>query len=440
MKFYDTNALLELQEKAFEEFFFISSTTLLELEDIKTNRNKDDQTKYNSRRLLRLLNDNTNKYYVVVFEQFMTPNEISEKYGVADTHDVRICACARFANDWFVCSKDGYISYENINHSINIKVANECELVDNNIVFVTDDLSCKLIAKNIFDLNVDSTYTNVDDEYDGYIEVVMDDKELSEFYIGKPNMWGLLTNEYLIIRGTNNEVRDQYRWDGNEFVFVSYDKMKSDMFGMVEPYEGDIYQRLALNSLMNNKLTMIKGPAGTGKSYLAIGFMLWMLEKHKIDKIVIFANPTPTANAAKLGFLPGSQLEKLADSSLGNMLGAKLSDKYLIDQLIQQNDLDILPMCDIRGFDTSGLNCAVYITEAQNLDISLMKLALQRIGEDSIAIIDGDYNTQVDLQQYAGYNNGMRRLSQVFRGFPFYGEVTLKNIYRSEIARLAELM
>ena len=440
MKFYDTNALLELQDKAFEEFFFISSTTLLELEDIKTNRNKDDQTKYNSRRLLRLLNDNTNKYYVVVFEQFMTPNEISEKYGVADTHDVRICACARFANDWLVCSNDGYISYENINHSINIKVANERELVDNNIVFVTDDLSCKLIAKNIFDLNVDSTYTNVDDEYDGYIEVVMDDKELSEFYIGKPNMWGLLTNEYLIIRDANNEVRDQYRWDGNEFVFVSYDKMKSDMFGMVEPYEGDIYQRLALNSLMNNKLTMIKGPAGTGKSYLAIGFMLWMLEKHKIDKIVIFANPTPTANAAKLGFLPGSQLEKLADSSLGNMLGAKLSDKYLIDQLIQQNDLDILPMCDIRGFDTSGLNCAVYITEAQNLDISLMKLALQRIGEDSIAIIDGDYNTQVDLQQYAGYNNGMRRLSEVFRGQDFYGEVKLKNIYRGRIARLAELM
>ncbi len=48
-------------------------------------------------------------------------------------------------------------------------------------------------------------------------------------------------------------------------------------------------------------------------------------------------------------------------------------------------------MCDIRGFDTTGMKCGVYITEAQNMDISLMKLALQRIGEDSIAIIDGDY-------------------------------------------------
>ena len=69
-----------------------------------------------------------------------------------------------------------------------------------------------------------------------------------------------------------------------------------------------------------------------------------------------------------------------------------------------------------------------------------MKLALQRIGEDSICIIDGDYNTQVDLQQYAGYNNGMRRLSEIFRGQDFYGEVELKNIYRGRIARLAELM
>ena len=310
----------------------------------------------------------------------------------------------------------------------------------NPITFVTNDLSCKLLAENVFDLKTENTYTGNEDSYSGYIEVTMSDKELAEFYQNKTNRWGLLVNQYLIIRDPNGEVKDKYRWDGEEFKFVDYTNIKSKMFGSVKPYEGDIYQTLALNSIKNNKLTMIKGPAGTGKSYIAIGSILHLLEKNKIDKMVIFANPTPTANAAKLGFLPGSQLEKLADSSLGNMLGAKLGDKYLIDQLIQQNKLDILPMCDIRGFDTSGLNCAVYITEAQNLDISLMKLALQRIGEDSICIIDGDYNTQVDLQQYAGYNNGMRRLSEIFRGQDFYGEVELKNIYRGRIARLAELM
>ena len=74
------------------------------------------------------------------------------------------------------------------------------------------------------------------------------------------------------------------------------------------------------------------------------------------------------------------------------------------------------------------------------MDISLMKLALQRIGEDSICIIDGDYNAQVDLSQYAGNNNGMRRMSEVFRGQDFYGEIELQNIYRSRIAEIAEKM
>ena len=97
-------------------------------------------------------------------------------------------------------------------------------------------------------------------------------------------------------------------------------------------------------------------------------------------------------------------------------------------------------MSDIRGYDTTGLHAGIYITEAQNLDIELMRLALQRIGEDSICILDGDTKAQVDSSLYAGDNNGMKRVSEVFRGNSIYGEVELQNIYRSKIAQLAELM
>ena len=69
-----------------------------------------------------------------------------------------------------------------------------------------------------------------------------------------------------------------------------------------------------------------------------------------------------------------------------------------------------------------------------------MKLALQRIGEDSICIVEGDYNAQVDLSSYSGNNNGMKRMSEVFRGHSLYGEVELQNIYRSKIAEIAEQM
>ena len=97
-------------------------------------------------------------------------------------------------------------------------------------------------------------------------------------------------------------------------------------------------------------------------------------------------------------------------------------------------------MSDIRGYDTSGMNAAVYITEAQNTSVDLMKLALQRIGSDSICILDGDDTIQVDLNLYEGSNNGLRRVSEVFRGQEYYGEVTLKNVKRSKIAAQAELM
>ena len=197
---------------------------------------------------------------------------------------------------------------------------------------------------------------------------------------------------------------------------------------------------MALNSFSNNQVTMIKGAAGTGKSYLAIGYMMWLLEKHKIDRIIIFCNTIATANSAKLGYYPGTKDEKLLDSSIGNMLSAKLGGLFGLERMINQELIQLLPLSDIRGFDTNGMRAGVYITEAQNMDISLMKLALQRIGEDSICIVDGDYNTQVDLSQYAGNNNGMRRMSEVFRGQDFYGEIELKNIYRSRIAAVAEEM
>ena len=110
------------------------------------------------------------------------------------------------------------------------------------------------------------------------------------------------------------------------------------------------------------------------------------------------------------------------------MLASKLGGRFAIEQLIAQGKIELLPLSDLRGYDTTNMNCAVYITEAQNMDIELMKLALQRIGEDSICIIDGDYDTQVDMSQYAGMNNGMRRASEIFRGKDLYGEVPDRSV------------
>lgn len=408
-KFYDTNAVLKLQNKIFEEDFALSSTTLHELEHIKISKNKDEETKYNARKAIHLLDIYSDKYDVVVFTSEV--NKLLDEYGVFDSPDNEIIACAKYYSK------------------------------TTDIIFVTNDICCKVIAKDIFKLDVESIGDDMDDTYKGFIEKSLSEEEMAYFY-GRlqNNTYNLLTNEYLILKNDKGEVVDKFRWDGYEYQNVKFPTIKSNYFGSIKPYNGDIYQQLALNSFSCNQVTMIKGAAGTGKSYLALGYLMWLLEKRKIEKIIMFANPIPTANSAKLGFLPGSQLDKLIDSSVGNMLASKLGDKFAIEQLVTQNKLSILPMCDIRGFDTNGMSAGVYITEAQNLDISLMKLALQRIGEDSICIIDGDFSAQVDLNQYAGNNNGMRRMSEVFRGQDFYGEVELQNIYRSKISEIAEKM
>ena len=73
------------------------------------------------------------------------------------------------------------------------------------------------------------------------------------------------------------------------------------MFGKIKPK--DDYQLLAMNSFKNNQITMIRGRAGTGKSYLALGYLFSQLEQGYIDKIIIFCNTIATMGSAKLGLI-----------------------------------------------------------------------------------------------------------------------------------------
>ena len=121
-------------------------------------------------------------------------------------------------------------------------------------------------------------------------------------------------------------------------------------------------------------------------------------------------------------------------------MSSKLGSRLVVEDMIESGKLLLLPFSDIRGFDTTGMQAAIYITEAQNLNITLLQLALQRVGDDCICIIDGDDTTQVDSIDYAGYNNGIRRASEVYRGEDFYGEITLQENYRCRVGKIAEKM
>lgn len=408
--FYDTCALLNEDLAKLNFPFYISYYTLIELENIKNSEEKNPQIRYEARKVLRFLYKNEGKYYI----SYPMPEEEIQKWiyekKAPDTVDTRILLSA-----------------------LNLP-----------IIFETADLNCYFLAKHYFNLNTKYLDVSVkEDEYKGY-EIVSykDEDQLADLYekiySGK-DYFNIKNNQYLFIQDSNKKIIDSYKQTDEGLIRLpDFLCFESKMFGKTKAR--DPYQLAVMDSLLNNKITMIRGAAGAGKSYLSLAYLFDKLEHGKINKIVIFCNTVATAGSAKLGYYPGSREEKLLDSQIGNFLSSKMGDRAGVEQLIDQGSLILLPMSDIRGYDTTGMNAGVYITEAQNLNIDLMKLALQRIGEDSICILDGDSNTQVDLNIYAGSNNGMKRVSEVFRGQDFYGEVTLPNIYRSKIAKIAQKM
>ena len=411
IKFYDTSSLLLKVDTLFEEkeLFAISSITLNELENIKTSNSKSEDVKYAARKLLHTLDENSGDYDIEIFKEHML-KPINEA-DLSVTADAKILACAKAYAD---------------------RRTEE-------VCFVTNDLALKTLAK-LFFAHIEKVEEDEDD-YCGFKEVILNTDEMSDFYSNfNQNHFNLLTNEYLIVKASNGEIVDRLCWTGDSYRHLNYQSFRSKWFGDVRPMKGDVYQAMAADSLANNKITMLKGPAGSGKTYMAMAYLLHKLDRGELDKIIVFCNTVATKNSAKLGFYPGTRDEKLLDSQIGNLLSSKLGDKIEVEKMISEGKLILLPMSDIRGYDTSGMCAGIYISEAQNLDISLMKLALQRIGEDGICIIDGDCKTQVDDINFAGSNNGMRRASKVFRGSDIYGEIELRQIHRSRIAQIAELM
>ena len=413
IKFYDTCSLLNLQSRAFDSDFVISSITLSELENIKTSKTKDDKIKFASQQLLYLLDKNVNKYKVITYNTKW--DKYINKFGLILCPDSRIIITA------YVLQKKE----------------------KDDLLFITLDMSCRANANGI-GLNTQYALMSKKDEYTGYKKVTMKEEELAQFYselnnccIPQDNKYNLLTNQYLLIE-YDNKIIGQYKWVNDHYVEVKFNSIESKMFNKTTPYKGDVYQICALDSLSNNQITVIRGKAGSGKSYLAMAYLFSLLEHNKIDKIIIFANTVAVRGAAKLGFYPGSKNDKLLDSQIGNFLVSKLGNITEIEKMIDEGTLLLLPTADLRGFDSSGMKAGIYITEAQNASVDMMKLMLQRIGEDCIAIVEGDDKAQVDMNEYSGDNNGLRRMSQVFKGQDFYGEIRLENIYRSKIAAIAD--
>lgn len=415
VNFYDTSALLVASELGILsdiKNLLISSVTLQELENLKTSARKTEETRRNAQKVISFLNN-------------LMPEDRS---NIIVTH----------RSEYEQCIIDKGFEITNDTKILSDAVHIDAVYKPDETVFVTNDLSLYNFAEFYFGTDMIQKVTEYPDEYCGVKEVVLSEEELAKFYDisnAGTNKFNLLKNEYLIIKDEIGKVVARYKWNGFEYEEIRFHDFTNSYLGDIKPI--DVYQELACDSLISNPITMIRGRAGSGKSLMSMGYLFYLLDKRKIDKIILFGNPIATINSAKLGYYPGTRDQKMMDSQIGNFLSSKLGDKYGVEQLMVANKLVLLPFSDIRGYDTSNMRAGIYITEAQNLDTTLMKLALQRVGKDCVCVIEGDDKEQVDDICFAGKNNGMKKLSKVFRGTEVYGEVEFKNIHRSKIAEIA---
>ena len=184
-----------------------------------------------------------------------------------------------------------------------------------------------------------------------------------------------------------------------------------------------------VRAIRDNFITFGIGPAGTGKTYLAVAMAVTALKKREVERIIL-TRPAVEAGE-KLGYLPGDIQEKVDPylrplyDALYDMLGSETAQKYLENGVIE-----VAPLAYMRGRTLNG--SFIILDEAQNTTPEQMKMFLTRFGFGSRMVVTGDI-TQIDLP--SGKASGLIDAARVLRGIPHIGLIYFdeKDVVRHEI-------
>ena len=209
---------------------------------------------------------------------------------------------------------------------------------------------------------------------------------------------------FLVLKGMNVEFAGQAARDSDSTQDVQIKTRKGTIRG-----RGD-NQRKYLHQIATNDINFGVGPAGTGKTYLAVAMAVEALETNRVQRLLL-VRPAVEAGE-KLGFLPGDLIQKVDPylrplyDALYEMLGVEK-----VGRLLERNVIEVAPLAFMRG---RTLNDAfILLDEAQNTTVEQMKMFLTRIGFGSTAVITGDM-TQVDLPRHI--RSGLRHAIAVLKG------------------------
>ena len=198
-------------------------------------------------------------------------------------------------------------------------------------------------------------------------------------------------------------------------------------------------QRIALDLLLDNEIGIVSlgGRAGTGKSALALCAGLEAVMEKRLHKKVVIFRPLYPVGGQELGYLPGSEGEKMSPwaQAVFDTLGALVS-QAVIDEIIDRGLIEVLPLTHIRG--RSLHDSYVIVDEAQSLERGVLLTVLSRIGQGSRVIMTHDVAQRDNLR--VGRHDGVVAVVETLKGHPLFAHITLTRSERSPIAALVTEM
>ena len=198
-------------------------------------------------------------------------------------------------------------------------------------------------------------------------------------------------------------------------------------------------QRVALDLLLDESIGIVSlgGRAGTGKSALALCAGLEAVMEKRVHKKVVIFRPLYPVGGQELGYLPGSEGEKMSPwaQAVFDTLGALVS-QAVIDEIVDRGLIEVLPLTHIRG--RSLHDSFVIVDEAQSLERGVLLTVLSRIGQGSRVILTHDVAQRDNLR--VGRHDGVVAVVETLKGHPLFAHVTLTRSERSPIAALVTEM
>jgi PhoH-like ATPase len=266
----------------------------------------------------------------------------------------------------------------------------------------------------------------------GMADLTVAPELLDRLYEGEavrvPEADGLPVHTGLVLHGGGSSALARLYPDG----LVHRIRADRDAFGI---HGRSAEQRVALDLLLDQEVGIVSlgGRAGTGKSALALCAGLEaVLERGLYSKVVVF-RPLYAVGGQELGFLPGSESEKMGPwaQAVFDTL-TSVVNKDVIDEVLARDLLEVLPLTHIRG--RSLHDAFVIVDEAQSLERNVLLTVLSRIGQNSRVILTHDVAQRDNLR--VGRYDGIVAVVEKLKGNPLFAHVTLTRSERSAIAAL----